>query len=87
MEYLPYPITLKEVFRKALHNVGAGRVVFGTDSSYFPRGFRRDILELQLRVLGELNLSEEDAGAVMGGNVARLWGLQEVGALRQGRAR
>ncbi len=87
MEYLPHPITLKEVFRKALHNVGAGRVVFGTDSSYFPRGFRRDILELQLRVLEELNLSEGDVRAIMGGNISRLWGLKEVGAVRQERAR
>jgi predicted TIM-barrel fold metal-dependent hydrolase len=31
--------------QRPLEAVGPERIIFGTDSSHFPRGFRRDILE------------------------------------------
>ena len=50
------------------------RLLFGSDSSFFPRGWNAVILEAQLGVLEELNLSAEDVGAVLGGNLRRLLG-------------
>ncbi|MFX1415754.1 MAG: amidohydrolase family protein, partial [Promethearchaeota archaeon] len=47
MQYLPYDLTVTKVFEKALKAGGACRIVFGTDSSFFPRGFRYNILEEQ----------------------------------------
>ena len=75
IRYQGYPLTLKEVFRQALDAAGAERVIFGTDSSYFPRGFRRDILDEQRRIIDELDLPAEDRLLVFGGNISRLLGL------------
>ena len=40
-------LTLTEVFRRALAVAGANRLVFGSDSSYFPRGWRQTIYGAQ----------------------------------------
>ena len=45
---LPIPLDLKEVFRAALRVFGAERILFGTDSTFLPRGWRRDIFEAQM---------------------------------------
>ena len=43
-----YPgLTLEAVFRQALEIVGPDRLIFGTDSSFFPRGWQRQIFEQQ----------------------------------------
>lgn len=76
MKYLPYPITLKEVFQKFLDHAGPERILFGTDSSSFPRGYRRDLLDLHLATLMELKIPEEDIRKIMGGNIARLTGIE-----------
>ena len=75
MKYLPYPITLKEVFQKFLENATPDRILYGTDSSTFPRGYRRDLLDLHLSTLRELKTPEEDVRKIMGGNIARLAGI------------
>jgi predicted TIM-barrel fold metal-dependent hydrolase len=43
----PYPLTLVEVFQKTRAVFGMERILFGTDSGAFPRGWRRDLLEAQ----------------------------------------
>ncbi|MDQ7826327.1 MAG: amidohydrolase family protein [Candidatus Eremiobacteraeota bacterium] len=75
MKYQGFPITLKDVFRYALDAVGPGRIVFGTDSSYFPRGYRFDVLKEQHEALEALGVSEEDRAKIFGGNIARLMKL------------
>jgi len=75
MKYMGYPITLKDVFRYALDAVGPGRLVFGTDSSYFPRGYRYDILAEQKKALDDLNVPLEDQAKIFGGNIKRLMKL------------
>jgi predicted TIM-barrel fold metal-dependent hydrolase len=72
MKYLPYPITLKEVFEKFLENATPDRIIYGTDSSSFPRGYRGDLLDLHLSTLMDLKTPEEDIKKIMGGNIARL---------------
>ena len=63
-------LTLREVFARALDVVGPGRLLFGTDSSFFPRGWQKWIFDDQQRVLGELGVSGEDQAKIFGGNLA-----------------
>lgn len=72
VRYMPYPLDLKLVFQRTLEAVGPERIIFGTDSSHFPRGFRRDILEEQVSILKALGVSRVDAQLIVGGNIARL---------------
>ncbi|KYK31670.1 MAG: hypothetical protein AYK19_16500 [Theionarchaea archaeon DG-70-1] len=72
IEYLPYSIDLKGVFRKCLNVLGADRLIFGTDSNFFPRGYRYTILEEQMAILNSLAVKEEDKANIFGGNIARL---------------
>ncbi len=72
MEKLPEPVSLKRVFERALAVVGPERILYGSDSSFFPRGFLRDHLEGQVKVLAELGVSPAQAAAILGGNLSRL---------------
>jgi predicted TIM-barrel fold metal-dependent hydrolase len=65
-------LDLRQVFRRALDVVGAKRLLFGTDSSFFPRGWHHQIFDEQARVLYELNLSEEDARSIFSENLLRI---------------
>ena len=67
----PQP-TLAEVFSRALDVAGPGRLLFGSDSSFFPRGWRREVFETQCNAMETLGLSAEDASKILGGNLARL---------------
>jgi len=75
MRWMPYPLTLEDLFRKAFETIGPERVLFGTDSAAFPRGFSVRYLQDQLRAAYTLNLPEADVAKVFGGNAARLFGL------------
>lgn len=75
IRWMPYPLTLEDLFRKAFETIGPERVLFGTDSAAFPRGFSERYLQDQLRAAYTLNLPEEDVALVFGGNAARLFGL------------
>jgi len=66
-------LTLERVFRAALGVVGASRLLFGTDSSFFPRGWQRPIYDEQRRVLASLALNDADQAAIFGGNFERLF--------------
>lgn len=72
IRYMPYPMDLKLVFQRTLEAVGPERLIFGTDSSWFPRGFRRDILEEQLGILQALGVGKAGVQRIMGDNLARL---------------
>ena len=60
------------VLRQAVRVLGADRLLFGTDSTFFPRGWRRDVFDEQLRVFQEAGLSSEEVAKVLGGNLERL---------------
>jgi predicted TIM-barrel fold metal-dependent hydrolase len=68
------PHALKDVFERSLDVLGAKRILFGTDSSFFPRGWRRDIFDTQKRIVSELGLAETDQALIFGGNISRLLG-------------
>lgn len=69
----PSGIDLPGVFRKALDVVGPQRLLFGTDSSWFPRGWVADIFKTQVEALATAGVSAEDARAIFGGNLRRLF--------------
>lgn len=66
---------LDDVFWHALEVVGAERLLFGTDSSFFPRGWQQPIYEAQHQMLEKLGLSEAERAAILGGNFERLFPL------------
>jgi predicted TIM-barrel fold metal-dependent hydrolase len=72
MRYLPYSLTLRKVFRKFIDVAGIDRLLFGTDSSFFPRGYRKDILGAQAHVLRKLAISKRDQEKFFSGNIRRL---------------
>jgi predicted TIM-barrel fold metal-dependent hydrolase len=66
-------LTLGDVFRRVLAVVGPDRVVFGTDSSNFPRGWRRVIHGAQQTILDELGVEPDVAAKIFSGNFDRLF--------------
>jgi predicted TIM-barrel fold metal-dependent hydrolase len=68
----PYPLDLPTLFAKALDILGPDRILFGTDSSFFPRGWRKDIFDAQIAVLQELAIPPSQVAQILGGNLARL---------------
>lgn len=78
MRWLPYPLTLEDLFRKARETIGAERIIFGSDSSLFPRGFSERYLQDQLQACYTLNFTEEEIRLIFGGNAARLLRLERA---------
>ncbi len=80
MKYLPYDIDLINVFKKALLAGGPEKVIFGTDSTFFPRGFRFNVLEAQYNAVKSLQddglISEEDVHSIFKGNILRMTGFE-----------
>jgi uncharacterized protein len=72
VKYHPESLDLTAVFRRALNVVGPTRLLFGTDSSFFPRGWHAKVFARQVEILQELATSEADAGQILGRNLIRL---------------
>lgn len=72
MRWMPGDLTVKALFRKYLETIGPERIIFGTDSSWFPRGFAVRYLQDQIRDLRELGLGHEALQKIFGSNAARL---------------
>jgi len=68
----PQRPTLTDLFLRTIDAVGAERLIFGTDSSFFPRGYRRNLLDEHLDICSSLGLSPGDIDAIFGGNIRRL---------------
>jgi uncharacterized protein len=71
-------LDLKTVFRRALTVAGPGRLLFGADSSFFPRGWNRGIFDEQSRILAALDLSASDSRLVLGENLEKLLGVSTL---------
>ncbi len=69
----PFDLNLTEVFRRTKTVFGAERMLFGTDSGVFPRGWRKDIFLAQQQAMQEAKFSAAEMAAVFGGNAARLF--------------
>jgi predicted TIM-barrel fold metal-dependent hydrolase len=66
-------LTLDAVFKQALAVVGASRIIFGTDSSFFPRGWQKGLYDTQEGVLRGLGTSDADRNAIFADNFDRLF--------------
>jgi hypothetical protein len=65
-------LDLVAVFRRALDVAGPSRLLFGTDSSFFPRGWNRAIFDVQAAALSELGIGAADAALIFGKNLERI---------------
>jgi predicted TIM-barrel fold metal-dependent hydrolase len=74
MKYHP-GLTLDHVYRQALAVAGAGRILFGTDSSFFPRGWQHAIHAAQDATLRAIGASDGDRQMIFAGNFDRLFPL------------
>jgi predicted TIM-barrel fold metal-dependent hydrolase len=74
MLYDPSGLDLRQVFRRALDVVGPKRLLFGSDSSFFPRGWVTEVFREQAKVVYELGSSEEHARLIFGENLVHLLG-------------
>jgi predicted TIM-barrel fold metal-dependent hydrolase len=74
MKYHP-GLTLPIVLAQALAVAGPDRLLFGTDSSFFPRGWQRAIHEQQRTALEGLSADQSVMSRIFGGNFDRLFPL------------
>ncbi len=72
MRWMPYPLDLEILFRKTSELIGAERIIFGTDSNGFPRGYVYRYLQEQVRTCREINMREEDIEKIFGNNARTL---------------
>ncbi|MBD3173112.1 amidohydrolase family protein [Candidatus Bathyarchaeota archaeon] len=79
MNYLPYDMTLKKIYRKAIQAGGSEKILFGTDSTFFPRGWRISILEAQVNACRGLKadgvITKKDISNIFHDNIVRMTGL------------
>lgn len=71
LRYTP-GLTLETAFTSALAVLGPSRLLFGTDASFFPRGWQKAIYDQQKAIVESL-LSGEDAALILGGNFDRVF--------------
>jgi predicted TIM-barrel fold metal-dependent hydrolase len=74
MKYHP-GLTLDAVFRQALQVAGGERLLFGTDSSFFPRGWQRPVYETQLEAMDLAGVDATTRDQIVCGNFERLFPL------------
>lgn len=68
----PTGLDLIGVYRKSLDVLGPTRLLFGSDSSFFPRGWVRGVLDAQIEALKAVGIDGETAHAIFGGNLRAL---------------
>ncbi len=76
MKYLPYDLDLKQIFKKMITAGGSNKILFGTDSTFFPRGWRINVLEAQLQACNSLKqdgvITDEDIHRIFYGNIKEM---------------
>ena len=66
-------LTLEQVFRTALDVAGPERLLFGTDSSFFPRGWNHELYVQQKAALDGLGVTAADQEKIFAGNFSKLF--------------
>jgi uncharacterized protein len=69
-------LDLRTVFRRVLDLVGPGRLLFGTDSSFFPRGWHSAIFHQQATALYELGIDKATAEQIFCTNLEQMFELR-----------
>ncbi len=68
------PLSLAEVFKDARESFGIDRILYGSDSGVFPRGYRSEVMSKQTEAMRNAGFSDRDQAAVLGGNLSRMLG-------------
>ena len=68
--------TLQGVFSTAMSVLGPSRVLFGTDSSFFPRGWQRGVYDSQKTAATAAGIAERDQELIFAGNFERLFPIR-----------
>lgn len=66
-------LTLEEAFLQTLQCFGEQRILFGTDSSTFPRGWNKEVYDAQRHILEKLCPKIQDREAILGKNTQQLY--------------
>jgi predicted TIM-barrel fold metal-dependent hydrolase len=66
-------LALDSVFKTALSVAGPRRLLFGTDSSFFPRGWQRSIHDAQKSALTAAGVAAAEQDLIFGGNFDRIF--------------
>jgi predicted TIM-barrel fold metal-dependent hydrolase len=72
VRWMPYPLILHDLFRKFYETIGPERILFATDSEWFPRGFANRYYETQWQVCCEIGMHPDDLHKVFHDNAGRL---------------
>ncbi len=72
IKYTP-GLTLEQVFKTALDVAGPDRLIFGSDSSFFPRGWNGEIYQKQKSALDAMGVGADQQDKIFSGNFARLF--------------
>jgi predicted TIM-barrel fold metal-dependent hydrolase len=67
--------SLVDVFHDTLNVLGPERILFGTDSSFFPRGWQQPLFDVQQTVFDTLDLTPENRNAILSQNFNRVFGV------------
>lgn len=68
VRWMPFPLTLGDLIRKAYETFGPHRIVFGSDSQYFPRGFAERYLLDFIREATYAGIPDEHIEWMLHGN-------------------
>jgi hypothetical protein len=76
-DFMPYELSLGDVFSRSIGALGADRLLFGTDSGT-TAPYREWIKYQQMRTLEEIGLSDTDRDLVLRANAVRIFNLDDA---------
>lgn len=71
-------LALADVFRQAVETIGVERLLFGTDSSFFPRGWNRAIYDAQVSAMTAAGVDERGRRHIFATNFERLFSEESL---------
>jgi predicted TIM-barrel fold metal-dependent hydrolase len=66
------PLYLEDLFKETVAVFGIERVLYGSDTAGFPRGYRKDVRDAQIRAMHDAGIGPGDQELILGGNLAKL---------------
>jgi predicted TIM-barrel fold metal-dependent hydrolase len=66
------PLYLEDLFEQTVGVYGVERILYGSDTAGFPRGYRKDVRDAQIRAMHDAGIQAEDQELILGGNLAKL---------------
>ncbi len=72
MDFMAFDINLQQVFERVIKASGTDHIIFGTDSTSFPRGWRKPIYDTQLAVCNAIGLNQEQVDQIFYKNLENL---------------